>query len=59
VADLAPEIRKRFFDLNGNPLSGGKLYTYEAGTLLPKVTYTDSSESSTNTNPVIFYTILP
>lgn len=53
MADLAPEIRKRFFDLNGNPLSGGKLYTYEAGTLLPKVTYTDSSESSANANPIV------
>lgn len=43
----------QFFDNNGNPLSGGKLYTYEAGTTTPAVTYTSSSGSVANTNPIV------
>ena len=40
-------------DDNGDPLAGGKLYTYEAGTSTPKATYTDASEGTQNANPVI------
>ena len=40
-------------DVNGNPLAGGKVYTYEAGTTTDQVTYTDADKSSQNTNPVI------
>jgi len=43
----------QFFDDNGNPLSGGKVYTYAAGTLTPKATYTDASETTPLSNPVI------
>lgn len=43
----------QFFDNNGNPLSGGKLYTYEAGTTTPAVTYTSSSGLVANTNPIV------
>lgn len=43
----------QFFDNNGNPLSGGKLYTYAAGTSTPAVTYTSSSGSAANANPII------
>jgi hypothetical protein len=43
----------RAFDSNGNPLAFGKVYTYEAGTSTPKPTYTTSSLSIENTNPVI------
>ena len=43
----------QFFDNNGNPLSGGKLYTYEAGTTTPEPTYTTSSGSTAHTNPVV------
>lgn len=42
-----------FTDSNGNPLSGGKVFTYTAGTLTPKATYTDSTEGVSNANPVI------
>lgn len=43
----------RFFDNNGDPLAGGKVYSYEAGTSTPKNTYTDSTGSTANANPVI------
>lgn len=48
---VAPKIQ--FFDNNGVPLSGGKLYTYDAGTNDPRLTWTTSSQSVENTNPVI------
>jgi hypothetical protein len=41
------------FDVNGDPLSGGKLYTYLTGTATPKATYTDSTGNTANANPVI------
>lgn len=43
----------QFFDDNGNILSGGKIYTYDAGTTTPRATYTDSSGSTANSNPII------
>lgn len=43
----------QFFDNSGDPLSGGKLYTYAAGTTTPLTTYTDATGSTPNTNPVI------
>jgi hypothetical protein len=43
----------QFFDANGNPLSGGKLYTYAAGTTTPATTYTSSSGATANANPII------
>lgn len=43
----------QFFDNNGDPLVGGKLYFYQAGTVTPQDTFTDSSLSVPNTNPVI------
>lgn len=53
MADLAPLIRQRFLDANGDPLSGGKLWSYVAGTTTPIQTYTDRSGTSYNTNPII------
>lgn len=43
----------QFFDNNGNPLTGGKIYTYAAGTTTPRVTYTTNSDSSLHTNPIV------
>lgn len=43
----------QFFDDNGNPLSGGKIYTYAAGTTTPKVTYTSISGLIQHSNPII------
>lgn len=41
------------FDSNGDPLTGGKLYTYVAGTSTAKATYSDKAATTPNTNPVI------
>lgn len=42
----------QFFDNSGNVLSGGLLYTYEAGTTTPLATYTSSSGETAHTNPI-------
>lgn len=44
---------QQFVDNGGNPLSGGKLYTYAAGTTTPLPTYTDYSGVTPNPNPII------
>jgi hypothetical protein len=43
----------QFFDDNGTPLSGGKIYTYVAGTTTPLATYTSRDGLTPNTNPII------
>lgn len=43
----------QFFDDAGDPLAGGKLYSYEAGTTTPKATYTTAAGSTPNANPVV------
>jgi hypothetical protein len=53
MAILTPNPRFKAFDANGNPLAGGKLFSYVANTSTPQATYTDSTEGATNTNPVI------
>lgn len=53
MARISPVPKLQFFDSNGDPLAGGKLYTYAAGTLVPLATYTDSSGITQHTNPVI------
>ncbi len=48
-----PFVKARFFDRCGKPLTGGKIYTYEANTTTPKVTYKDPYGLTPNTNPII------
>jgi hypothetical protein len=43
----------QFFDNNGTILSGGKLYTYSAGSTSPLTTYTSSTATALNPNPII------
>lgn len=43
----------QFFDNNGNPLSGGKLFTYIAGTTTPQTTYTTFAGNVARTNPIV------
>lgn len=42
----------QFLDDNGDPLSGGLVYTYQAGGTTPAATYTTSSGSTANPNPI-------
>ncbi len=53
MATLTPSPLMQFIDANGNPLVGGKLYTYASGTTSPLATYTDAGALTPNTNPVI------
>jgi len=53
MARLSPNGKATYLDKNGNPLAGGKIYTYINGTTTPKDTYIDEVESDTNANPVI------
>ena len=43
----------QLFSSNGVPLSGGLIYTYAAGTTTPLTTYTSSSGSVANSNPIV------
>lgn len=53
MALICPQPFLQFEDGNGNPLSGGLLYTYAAGTTTPLATYTDSGGGTPNANPVV------
>lgn len=44
---------QQFFDNNGVILSGGKLYSYAAGTSTPQATYTSISGATAHTNPIV------
>jgi hypothetical protein len=46
-------VAGQFFDNNGDPLVGGKLFTYAAGTTTPQVTYTSATGVTANSNPII------
>jgi len=48
---LAPYETRQYFDGAGNPLNGGLIYVYEAGTATPTPTYKDSL-GTLNTWPV-------
>lgn len=52
-AIFMPNGKMKFFDSNGDVLAGGKLYTYEAGTVIPRATYVDEAMTIPNTNPVV------
>ncbi|MFX9871521.1 hypothetical protein ABTP57_04405 [Acinetobacter baumannii] len=55
MAQLAPmmQLRARFEDKCGRPLCGGKVWTYESGSLNPITTFKDINGTVPNTNPVI------
>lgn len=52
MAVLSPQPKMQFLTAAGVPLSGGKVYTYIAGTTTPQATFTDYTGSTPNTNPV-------
>ena len=53
MATLATNVSFQCLGLDGKPLAGGKVYTYEAGTTTPKSTYTTMAGDVPNPNPVI------
>lgn len=50
---VMPAPKYTAYDNNGNPLSGGKLYVYEAGTSTLATTYSDVDLTVPNANPVV------
>lgn len=46
-------VAAQFFDNNGVPLTGGKIYTYLAGTTTPVTTYVNSNGTTAHPNPII------
>jgi len=46
----------QFFTILGQPLAGGKIYTYQAGSSTPLATYTDNTGNTANANPIILGT---
>jgi hypothetical protein len=46
-------VAAQFFDNAGNVLTGGKLYTYAAGTTTPEIAYTTSLGNIAWSNPII------
>ena len=44
---------QQFFDNSGNVLSGGKIYSYAAGTTTPLQTYTSLAGNVFHTNPIV------
>lgn len=46
-------VAAQFFDNNGVILSGGKIYTYTAGTTTNATTYTSATGTTAHTNPII------
>jgi len=46
-------VAGQLFDNNGNPLSGGKIYTYAAGTTTPVATFTESTGNVAHSNPIV------
>lgn len=44
---------QQFFDNNGVPLSGGLIYTYQAGSSTALATYTDLNGNVANANPIV------
>lgn len=47
-------VAAQFFTNTGAVLTGGKLYTYAAGTTTPLASYTTSAGNVARTNPIVF-----
>lgn len=50
---LSPIGNDQQLDGNGNPLAGGKLYTYLAGSSTPVASYTSNTGGTAQANPII------
>lgn len=54
-ATLAPDVFQQFFDSNGDPLAGGRICVFEAGTSTLATTYLSNTVDAGNaqTNPIV------
>lgn len=50
---LSPIGNSQTFDANGDPLNGGQIETYLAGSSTPAATYTDDTGGTPQSNPII------
>ena len=50
---VMPYAKIQFFDNNGDPCNGCLLYTYNSGTTTPLATYSESTLTTPNANPVV------
>lgn len=50
---LSPVCNDQTFDANGDPLNGGQIETYIAGSSTPAATYTDDTGGTPQSNPII------
>ena len=53
IASPVPQIRAKFTNKLGIPLSGCKVYTYEPNSNIPKTTWLDIDKTAENTNPIL------
>jgi hypothetical protein len=53
VGTIMPLPRFTGFDANGNPVAGGQLFTFIAGTSTPVATYSDVGLTVAHANPII------
>lgn len=53
IATPMPQIRAKFTNKLGIPLSGCKVYTYEPNSDIPKTTWLDTDKTVENTNPIL------
>ena len=53
IASPMPQIRAKFTNKLGIPLSGCKVYTYEPNSDIPKTTWLDTDKTTENTNPIL------
>jgi hypothetical protein len=54
---LSPIGNSQQFNANGDPLNGGKIYTYLAGSTTPAATYTSITGATPQANPIILNTL--
>lgn len=57
AANLSPVGNGQIMDANGNPIVGGKIYTYTAGSSIPLASYKDNAEAVAQSNPAITNTL--
>ena len=50
---LSPVCNDQMFDVNGDPLNGGQVETYIAGSSTPAATYTSSAGTFQQANPIL------